>query len=195
MILTESTPILPEYPSYLEALKKTLNEDCNKKLASFCRERSIEYNKFASWLSGIAGGFTRLRQEARAAHGIPIDLNERYLKYLDLLKSELREDVNLRFMDFCERHGVNSHSMRAWLSRNCLDLTLIRAQICKEKGGEVPRKGRHPYIPIPLDGDEARARYGKTLDSYRDALKTNSSYSLKLHCKMTKTNYYDMSRW
>lgn len=195
MVLTESTPIPPEYPSYLEELKKALFEDTNKTLTSFCQEHSIEYNKFNGWLSGVAGGFTRLRQEARAAHGIPIDLNERYLKYLDLFKSELRENVNLRFVDFCEKHGVSSHSMHAWLNRNNQDITLIRAQICKEKGVEVPRKGRQPYIPIPLDGDEARARYGKTLDSYRDALVTNPNYSLRLHCKMMRTNYYDMSRW
>lgn len=195
MVLTESTPIPPEYPSYLEELKKVLLENTDATLASFCRERSINYGKFNRWLTFTAGGFKKLRNEARVAQGIPMDLNERYLRYLDMFKSELRDKINLRFVVFCDKHRINIRSMHAWLIRNKLNVNTIRAQICKEKGIAPPKKGRRPYIPDPLDGDKARAMYGKTLDSYRKVLETRFNYSLRRHCDMAGTDYYGITRW
>lgn len=195
MVTTQPTPIPMEYPSLLEELKKELVQDPGQSLTAFCEEHSIHYDSFNKWLRATGRGFVKLRREIRISSGMPGDSNELYLKCLDLLKAELNENVHLRFTDFCQRHKVNYRSMSSWLASNCLDFAIIRAQICMAKGLEIPRNCRRLYAPVSIDGDKARARFGKTLDTYREVLATNPRYSLKVHCGIMRTDYYDMSRW
>ncbi|GHV17575.1 hypothetical protein FACS1894169_12990 [Bacteroidia bacterium] len=195
MVTTESTPIPVEYPSLLEELKKELTQEPNKSLTAFCKEHSINYENFNLWLRTTGRSFIKLRSEIRVSAGMEKNSNELYLKCLDLLQIELNGNVHLRFVDFCERNKVSYRGMSNWLAGNNLDFTTIRARICEAKGVEIPKGCCRPYVPISTDRDKAKARFGKTLDTYREELASNLRYSLKVHCGKMGTDYYNMLRW
>lgn len=195
MVIENPNPIPLEYPTLLEVLKKELAQDPKKSLVSFCEKHSINYDHFNRWLRTTGRSFTRLCNEVRLKTGLPQNSNELYLNSLGLLKTELDNDINLRFVDFCERHNISYRGMANWLAINNMDFFSIRAQICAAKGIEVPKGSRQPYIPHPSNGDKAQARFGKTLDTYRKELDSNPRYSLKVHCARMGTSYYDMLRW
>ena len=195
MVIENPNPIPLEYPTLLEVLKKELAQDPKKSLVSFCEKHSINYDHFNRWLRTTGRSFTRLSNEVRLKTGLPQNSNELYLNSLGLLKTELDNDINLRFVDFCERHNISYRGMANWLAINNMDFFSIRAQICAAKGIEVPKGSRQPYIPHPSNGDKAQARFGKTLDTYRKELDSNPRYSLKVHCARMGTSYYDMLRW
>lgn len=195
MVIENPNPISLEYPTLLEVLKKELAQDPKKSLVSFCEKHSINYDHFNRWLRTTGRSFTRLCNEVRLKTGLPQNSNELYLNSLGLLKTELDNDINLRFVDFCERHNISYRGMANWLAINNMDFFSIRAQICAAKGIEVPKGSRQPYIPHPSNGDKAQARFGKTLDTYRKELDSNPRYSLKVHCARMGTSYYDMLRW
>ena len=106
MVIENPNPIPLEYPTLLEVLKKELAQDPKKSLVSFCENHSINYDRFNRWLRTTGRSFTRLCNEVRLKTGLPQNSNELYLNSLGLLKTELDNDINLRFVDFCERHNI-----------------------------------------------------------------------------------------
>ena len=100
MVIENPNPIPLEYPTLLEVLKKELAQDPKKSLVSFCENHSINYDRFNRWLRTTGRSFTRLCNEVRLKTGLPQNSNELYLNSLGLLKTELDNDINLRFVDF-----------------------------------------------------------------------------------------------
>lgn len=195
MVIENPNTVPSAYPTLLEALKQELTQNPKKSLVSFCEKHSINYDHFNRWLRITGRSFTKLCNEVRLKADLPQNSNELYLNSLELLKIELDNDINLRFVAFCERHNISYRGMANWLTINNMDFLSIRAQICATKGIEVPKGSRQPYIPHPFNEDKAQARFGKTLDTYREKLDSNPRYSLKIHCARMGTSYYDMLRW
>ena len=78
--------------------------------------------------------FTRLCNEVRLKTGLPQNSNELYLNSLGLLKTELDNDINLRFVDFCERHNISYRGMANWLAINNMDFFLhTGANMCSQR--------------------------------------------------------------
>ena len=85
------------------------------------------------------------------------------LSSLGLLKTELDNDINLRFVDFVKRHNISYRGMAKWLAINNMDFFLrTRAPRRAAKGIEVQKRSRQPYIPRTLPtGTRHKQRFGK----------------------------------